>query len=162
MAADESPTYQLHKGSSYHSDVNIGEIVNVTAATLTILPETHGHKYVTLDLAAGQAVTLPAATGTGDQYTFYVETDITTAGSIKCSVAADLMAGFAIIGEADTAPLTFHTTAGSDTIAMDGSATGGLQGDMIVLTDISSGIWQVTMIATASTTATTPFDATVT
>src|SRR5688572_20292539 len=70
--------------------------VNATAATLTATSALHNNKVVTLNRAAGIAVTLPAATGSGDKYRFIVGTTFTGAATIKV-VGNDIMKGTAIL-----------------------------------------------------------------
>lgn len=42
--------------------------------------------------------------------------------------------------------VAFETAAASDTITMNGTTTGGLVGDRILLKDIAAGFWQVQVI----------------
>ena len=73
-------------------------IVSATTATLTATAAAHSGRTVLLDRAAGQAVTLPAATGTGNSYKFFVLTTITSnTTTIKVVDATDVMAGVAIV-----------------------------------------------------------------
>jgi hypothetical protein len=44
----------------------LGAVVNATAATLTVTAALHANKTITLNRAGGIAVTLPDATGTGN------------------------------------------------------------------------------------------------
>ena len=57
--------------------------------------------------------------------------------------------------------VAFETAAASDTITMNGTTTGGLVGDRILLKDIAAGFWQVQVIGAATGTEATPFSATV-
>ncbi len=72
-------------------------LVSATAATLTVTAASHAGRTVLLDRAAGQAVTLPAATGSGNAYNFFVVTTITSnSTTIKVADATDVMAGVAV------------------------------------------------------------------
>ena len=157
----ESPTFQLHKGEAYHSDVNIGGVVDITTATVTLSPETHGHRYCTLNRAGGIAVTLPAAIGTGDKYHLIVKTTFTTAGTIKV-VGNDTMTGVALLAQdgGDTL-VAFEAAATSDTITMNGSTQGGIKGDSYELIDVSTDLWWVKIVGSATSTEATPFSSTV-
>ena len=118
-------------------------IVSATAATLAVTSAAHAGRTVLLDRAAGQAVTLPAATGTGNVYKFFVLTTITSnTTTIKVADATDVMAGMAIIGNdgGDTASI-FETAADSDTITFDGDTTGGIKGAVVELQDVATNLW---------------------
>lgn len=135
--------------------------ITVTAATITLTKE-HAGTTINLSRAAGITVTLPAATGTGRWYEFFVLTTVTSNSDIIQVVGTDIMQGFAMAGQdaADTVVL-WETAADSDTITMNGSTKGGIRGDSIILKDISSGVWQVRMIGSATGTEVTPFSAAV-
>jgi hypothetical protein len=143
-------------------------VVNVTAATLTVVPNTHAGRIITLNKADGVTCTLPAATGSGDVYTFLVGTTITSVGAIvKVANATDTMVGSATLAQdsANTV-VQFDAVAGtSDTITLDGSTTGGLIGAKVTAMDIklngSTAVWLVDVFGTATGTEATPFSATV-
>jgi len=129
-------------------------------ATLTVNASQHAGRAVRLNVAAGSVVTLPAATGTGNQYFFLVTTTVTSNASIvKVANATDVMAGIAAVGA--TTSGTFATAAASDTISMNGTTTGGIIGSYIEVVDVASGIFRVAVYAVGSGTAVTVFSATV-
>lgn len=135
----------------------------VTGATATVTPALHAGRTVVLDRAAGQALTLPAAIGSGQNYRFFVKTTITSnATTIKVANATDVMAGLAIVANdgGDTASI-FETAADTDTISFDGSTTGGIRGATVELEDVAEGLWAVRVIGAATGTEATPFAATV-
>lgn len=139
-------------------------VVNLTAATLTVTPALHASKTVTVNAAAATAITLPAASGTGDIYTFFIGTTITSnSTTIKVANASDTMAGKAIV-ETDGASdlcIAFSTAAASDTITLNGTTTGGLLGDQIVIQDVAANVFSVMVHTSATGTEATPFSATV-
>lgn len=137
-------------------------IVNATAATLTVTEADHDSKVVTLNRAAGIAVTLPAATGSGTKLQFIVGTTITTNGSTIKVVGNDIMTGLALLAQdaADTV-VGFETAADSDTITLNGTTTGGIKGDCVELIDIAADLWWVKVVGSATGTEATPFSATV-
>lgn len=145
---------------------DIDAVVNATAATLTIKPQTHAGKTITLNRAGGIAVTLPAATGAGAEYEFIVGTTFTSSATIKVANATDTMVGHAVLAQdsADTV-VQFDTAASSDTITFDGSTTGGLAGATVKLRDIkldgTTAKWFVQVFSSATGTEATPFSATV-
>ena len=139
--------------------------VNVTAATVT-LGSTHVGRMTTLNRAAGIAVTLPAATGTGDEYTLHVGTTFTGASTVKVNATpgTDVMQGTAeLFADAGDTVVGFATGATADTIDLlgTGNSTGGIFGATIVLVDSASGIWSVRYVSDAAGTEATPFSATV-
>ena len=119
--------------------------VDVTDSTLTVDATTHGGKIVTLSRAAGITVTLPAATGSGIVYRFYVAIAVTTNNDIiKVANASDTMVG-TVLSTLAAGGTTFGETAGGtdDTITMNGTTTGGLIGSYVELTDWATNVWYV-------------------
>jgi hypothetical protein len=116
-----------------------------------------------LDVASGATVTLPAATGTGNVYKFFVKTTVTSNDYIiQVASADDTMAGVAIVAnDSDASASIFETAATSDTITLDGSTTGGILGGQIELQDVTSGVFSVTIRQAATGTEATPFSAAV-
>lgn len=137
--------------------------VNQTSSTLTVTRALHANRVIVLSLAAGIAVTLPAATGSGDEYKFVVGLTFTGASTIKV-VGNDIMKGTAVLFQdaADTV-VGFNTAADSDTIDMLGTAnsTGGMIGARYDLIDIAADTWSVRIVSDAGGTEATPFSATV-
>jgi len=116
---------------------------------------------LTLNAAAGLTLTLPAATGTGREFTIVVGTTVTSNDYIiQVASADDVMAG-AIGVTTDAAGVVIPTAATSDTITMNGSTTGGLAGSTVVLRDAADGVWNVTGALVSTGTEATPFSASV-
>jgi hypothetical protein len=138
-------------------------IVSATAATLSATAAAHAGRTVLLDRAAGQAVTLPAATGTGNTYKFFVLTTITSnSTTIKVADATDVMSGMAIVANDGGATASiFETAADSDTITFDGDTTGGIKGAVVELQDVAANLWAVQIRTAATNNEATPFSATV-
>jgi alpha-D-ribose 1-methylphosphonate 5-triphosphate synthase subunit PhnG len=145
-------------GATHLSGLSISPI-NHTAATLAIVERNHAGKMITLNRAGGVAVTLPAATGSGAGYRFFVGTTFTSDATIKVANASDTMAGQAIID--GTTSTMFQTAATSDTITLNGSTTGGLLGTQIEVEDVEANVWYVKVLGNGSGTEATPFSATV-
>jgi hypothetical protein len=133
----------------------------ITTATSTVTSADAG-KTILLDRAAGIAVTLPAATGSGNKYKFVVKTTFTGAATIKV-VGNDTMIGTATLyADSGDTVLGFATAADSDTITMTSTnTTGGIAGASIELQDIAADLWHVNMVSDAAGTEATPFSATV-
>lgn len=138
-------------------------LVTLTDATATVTAAAHAGRTVLLDRAAGQALTLPAATGTGNSYKFFVATTITSnSTTIKVADATDVMAGAAIVAnDSDASASIFETASTSDTITFNGSTTGGIKGATVELQDVATNLWSVRIVGAATGTEATPFSATV-
>lgn len=136
-------------------------IVNCTAATLAVTAASHDSKTVTLNRAAGIAVTLPAATGSGIRLRFVIGTTFTSSATIAVT-GDDTMTGFALLSQdaADTAVM-FETAADSDTITFNGTTTGGYKGTIVELEDVAADLWSVRVAGSATGTEATPFSAAV-
>ena len=134
-------------------------ISTVTAATLTVTPDSNG-QIINLSRAAGVTVTLPAATGSNAVYTFETATSVTSNNNvIQVANATDVMNGFASV--AGTTGSVFSTLPASDTITMNGTTTGGLIGSHVQVTDIAAGYYLVQASLVGSGTPATPFSAAV-
>ena len=139
--------------------------VVAAGATLTVTAALHAGKIVALDTAAGSICTLPAATGTGNVYTFVTKV-IATSNShiIKVANGTDVMSGsLIVVDNADGTNTTFGTVAASDTITLNRSTTGSAKiGERINIIDVATGVFSVTgtTIGTGGTVA-SPFSATV-
>lgn len=137
--------------------------VVLNIATVTVNASEHANVPLVFNRAAGVVVTLPAATGTGNCYKFYVNTSVTSNSyKIQVANATDIMAGLAFGDDGDGEPANgWPTTSTSDTITMDGSTQGGIKGDCWEIVDIASGLFHVKGFITQSGTEATPFSAAV-
>lgn len=138
-------------------------IYNITGAGPTALSSADDRGVITLNRAAGMALVLPAATGSGVQFDIVVGTTFTGACTIKC-VGNDIMKGFAILGldGGDTCSF-FATAADTDTITFAAdNTTGGIAGARVTLKDIAADTWAVEVFSDAAGSEATPFSATVT
>ena len=140
-----------------------GATVSTTATTLSVTQTQHAGRIVRVATTSPVIVTLPAASGTGDTYTFFMAVAATgTESTIKVANATDVMKGvvWAATTTSDNAE-AFITTATSDSIEMNGTTKGGVIGDRYELTDIATGVWSVKGFTAPTGTEATPFDATV-
>jgi len=139
-----------------------GSLVTVDA-DVTLTAASHAGRTMRLDVASGATVTLPAATGTGNIYKFFVKTTITSNDYIiQVASADDTMAGVAMVANDGGATASiFETVAASDTITLDGSTTGGILGGQIELQDVASGVFSVVIRQAATGSEATPFSAAV-
>lgn len=137
------------------------EPIAVTASTT--LGPVHAGTVVVVNAAAGLTLTLPAASGTGRRFEVLIGTTVTSNSVIiQVANASDVMTGTAINAQdsADTAVM-FETAATSDTITMNGTTTGGIKGDRVVLKDVADNLWSVAVVGSATGTEATPFSAAV-
>ncbi len=134
----------------------------VTTATYTATAADAG-RTVVLDRAAGITVTLPAATGTGAVYRFFVKTTVTSNNTIiRVANSTDVMQGFAVVlQDAGDTMVGFETAADSDTVTFNGNTTGGVRGTLVDLIDVEAGLWSVNLRGAATGVEATPFSATV-
>lgn len=137
--------------------------INATASTLAVTKDVHAGKLVTLNRAAGIAVTLQPATGSGAIYRFFVGTTITSnSTTIKVANASDTMVGGAIVmQDAGSTVIAFEAGSTDDTITFNGSTTGGIKGDVVVVEDVAANLWRVELLVSGTGTEATPFSATV-
>jgi hypothetical protein len=154
-------SYRSVTGADIRKLANAG-LTNCTASTLTITEADHSGHTITLNRAAGIAVTLPAATGSGNKYRFIVGTTFSGAATIKV-VGNDTMIGTATLYQNGGDTVVGFAAGGTDdtvTFAADNS-TGGVAGAECVLTDIAADLWHVSLVSDAAGTEATPFSATV-
>ena len=136
--------------------------VAVTGA-LTCTRDVNGGRTMVVNAAAGCAITLPNATGTGSVYRFVIGTTITSnSTTIKVNNATDVMSGRAfVISDNSAAVLGYATGSTDDTITLNGTTTGGYAGDFIEIIDAIAGTYAVRVFTKATGTEATPFSATV-
>jgi hypothetical protein len=142
--------------------VNAGATLTLTAAAHGGLPQ---GGIINLNNAAGSIVTLPAATGSGNIYRFRVSVLATSNSHIvKVANASDVMQGFAVIADTDTAGAAsmFMTAATSDTITLNRSTTGSVSvGEYIEVEDVATNTFLVRAYISGNGVVATPFSATV-
>lgn len=140
-------------------------------ATKTLTVQDAG-RVIKLDTLAGSVVTLPAASGSGARYSFYVGV-LATSNSHKIQVAnaTDFMIGIvmgtrvdngnAVLGFAAANSGTVATN--SDTITLNRTTTGSVSvGEWIEVEDVAANTWLVTgMLSATGAAFATPFSAAV-
>lgn len=154
--------YQTASYSEVNALCDMDSRVELVAATPYALGSVNDRNVIVLNRAAGLAITLPAATGSGVQFDIVVGVTFTGACTIKC-VGNDIMKGFAILGldGGDTCSF-FATAADTDTITFAAdNTTGGIAGARITLKDILADTWAVEIFSDAAGAEATPFSATV-
>lgn len=131
-----------------------GAPVNITTAqTLTTA---NAGKINTINSAAGIALVMPAATGTGNTYTFFIGTTVTSIGTTITTGGSDKITGSAYQTGATGAATAFYIASGS-VITLNGTTKGGIKGDLITYRDVGAALWSVEVLESITGTAATPF-----
>lgn len=146
-------------------------VVNCTTSTLTVTAAAHAGRIITLNRAAGIAVTLPAATGTGNVYTFIVGTTFTANGTIAVASGTDYFRGRVYTLSDNSAAVLGYSTANSGSVATESdtitlytaasNTTGGVIGDIIIVRDIATAVFHVIGHTQSGGTEASPFSAAV-
>lgn len=132
----------------------------IESSTYT-LDHTDANKIIVIKRAGGSTITLPAAIGNGDAFTFVVATTVTSNNiTIKVANTTDVMVGNAIMckdGASSVDGWESSGVAGADSFVLNGTTTGGYAGDMMVVTDILSGKFHALYIGAGTSVEATPF-----
>jgi hypothetical protein len=137
--------------------------INITTTPLTLTAEAHSGTTITVNRAAGVTFTLPAAAGYGSIFEFVVGTTITSNSLIvQVANSSDIMSGVAWqAADGGSTSNAWETGATDDTITLNGTTTGGIKGDRIILKDVAANIWAVSIFGAATGTEATPFSSAV-
>lgn len=136
--------------------------VSLTSTPVTLTAATHANRMIVID-ATPCVITLPQATGSGDTYTFVIKTAATgTQTKIQVANATDVMRGvvWAATTSSDNAE-SFIASATSDTITLNGTTTGGVVGDLYIVRDVYTGVFNAQGFSAPTGTEATPFSAAV-
>jgi hypothetical protein len=141
-------------------------VVAVTAGTLALTAAAHAGRIVTLETLTGTTLTLPAATGTGNVYTVVIKTAATSnAHVVETSATSEHMTGSVRGVDDDGEGATgyqWNSETSDDTVTMDGTATGGKPGDILIFRDYVATNYTVEGSLTQSgASEATPFSASV-
>jgi hypothetical protein len=135
--------------------------ITVTAAT-TLNADSHAGNVVVLNSTTGRIITLPAATGKGDEYTLFISATVSS-GSHVLVVSAGTTDSFGggVCLSTDIGGTNMLAAADSDTITMNGSTTGGVVGSWLFVKDVAAGKWMLDGFLACTGTEATPFSAAV-
>ena len=133
-------------------------IETVTASTLTLTAAAYAGKTIVVNRAAGCTITIPDATGSGNEYLITTIADQTGDLVIQAPDADNTMQGVAMT---DMTGVIFATADTTDTITLNGTTKGGLKGARVHLIDVAADTWNVLVVSEASGTEVTPFSAAV-
>lgn len=135
----------------------------ITAA-LQLTEVDHAGRLGVFDIAAGVAVTLPRSTGSGAIYRFFVKTTVTSvADKVQVGNTDDIIQGVLTMKDDNVVSTVqaWATAAGSDTISLNGSTTGGIRGDYFEVEDTAEGFFSVRGFLNGTGTEATPFSSAV-
>ena len=134
-----------------------GSVVSLSS-DVSLTSASHAGRVMLLDKADGLTVTLPAASGSGNVYKFFVKETITSNNYVIQLSGSDTMSGVAVVANDGGASASiFETASDSSTITLDGSTKGGILGGMVELQDLYSGKYLVKIHQSATDAEATPF-----
>lgn len=144
---------------AFPGGLNSPGVVSLDESTTLTKAEHGSGRILKLDgTGAAYTQTLPAATGSGDKYTFVVGA-VNTSNHVISAGAGVFQGNIITNSTGDTPDLGQPWPAGGgDTITLNGTTTGGQAvGDIVEVIDIAAGVFQVSGVTTTSGTEATPF-----
>lgn len=134
------------------------QVIADAVATRVLLPKEAGALCM-FDLAAGVAYTLPSPV---IGMTFHFATSVTrtsNAHKFTTNLATEFLTGGVASLNSAAATGEFFAANGTSivTLSMNGTTTGGIIGDRITITAISTTVWFVDGVTNTTGTAATPF-----
>jgi hypothetical protein len=134
-------------------------VITVATTPLAITELAHDGKVIVLTKTDGQAVTLPAATGSGTKLHFILGATVASVGTtINTSALDEVLIGNALqLADGGETVGAYEAAATTNGIAFNGSTTGGLKGDSVELIDIAAKTWFVRIVSAATDSEATPF-----
>lgn len=152
------PTGGIAAGQGYGKVVNVLDSASYTATQMAAM----ANSFMILSRSGGIDIVMPAATGSGDIYEFFVLTATTDAYTIEVATGGGDFNGV-IQGKADTVTTSERRVAGASdntlTLGGTGQATGGSVGDNIRIIDIGTNEWFIDGTITQGGTEASPFSA---
>ena len=158
MPAIPSTIPRLNPGGSVIGTGQYRQVIDAVGATRTLAPEESGALCM-FDSAAGVVYTLPAPV-VGMQFEFLTKTTITSnSAKIITDAATTFMVGGLATVNSGAATGQFFAANGTTHRSTNGNGTttGGIIGDRIRCTAISSTVWAVDGVVNNTGTAATPF-----
>jgi len=145
---------EAQPGATNNSTLSAGSTKTLTAA--------NAGQTILLDTLTGSVVTLPAATGTQQEFEF-ITSVIATSNShiVKVANGTDVMTGaLQVVDNADGTCTSFGTVAASDTITLNRGTTGSAKiGERFWAKDIKAGFWAIRGVLVGTGGEATPFSA---
>ncbi len=137
-------------------------MIATTATVIAVTSTVHAGRTVVLNSTHTVTVTLPAATGTGNVYTFLVGITGTDGSKIvQVANTTDVIQGASIAANTQSTTLGFVTSATSDTVTMNNTTQGGLLGSLVTIRDVVAGTFLTQVFTITTGNPATPFSASV-
>lgn len=158
MAAIPTTVPRLNPGGACIGTGQFRQVIDGVGATRTLAPEESGALCL-FDSAAGVVYTLPAPQ-VGMQFEFLTKVTITSnSAKVITDSASTFVVGGAALVNSGAATGQFFAANGTThrSINGNGTTTGGIIGDRIRFTAISSTVWAVDAVMNQTGTAATPF-----
>lgn len=128
------------------------------STTLAITQAAHGQRVVNLAPSGALAITLPAPTGSGVLYTFFISA--TVGGSLtidaKGGDASAVFCGISQQVKTGTGLTTTASAANTNLITLNGTTTGGILGDLIEIMDVGTHAWSLFILGQYTGTFSSP------
>jgi hypothetical protein len=132
--------------------------------TSTVLTEAQSGSIVCMDRAAGSDIVLPAGCANGTTFEFVVTVTSTSVGyKVRTGAATELMVGYIVNCDTDSsdALAVWKSLVGTSNLSftLGGADTtkGGIIGDRVVVTKVTSTKWEVVGQTGGTGTVATPF-----
>lgn len=161
FGGDDLYVNNIYTGSTMPGQLTKGgaEVNGTTLTSSATLTTTQSGSVVSLSAAAGLTVTLPTP-ALGMTYTFVIGT-VPTSNKYKIvtgTTASQFLAGGMWLDVSGTLTREDGNGTSDVSINLNGTTTGAASvGDMFTITGVSSTIWNVSGVVTASGTVATPF-----
>ena len=158
-AGSESPITATPAEINAACDIS-ARIVNITGSSVTIVAATHANRILTLNKSDGLAITMLAASGTGNRYEFIVGTTVASSAiTIIGLTNAATYVGQIVSNDDGSAStcINWAATAGDNLVTLNGSTQGGIKGDRFIFTDIGTNLYHILGTTESSGTEATPF-----
>lgn len=134
-------------------------IVNITTTPYAVTRAANMGRVNFLNKVSGIALTLPAATGSGDTYEFIIGATITSVGTTFTAASGDKYQGNSwVVSDNSAAVLGYIAVAGTATVVtLNGTTQGGYVGHRVIFRDVAANRWDVISMGSATGTEATPF-----
>lgn len=133
-------------------------LVATTATQVVVTAAAHAGRNVVLNSTHTVTVTLPAASGTGNLYTFLVGVTGTDGSKIiQVANSTDVINGASIVANTQATVTGFLSTASDDTITLNFTTTGGVVGTKVEILDVAAGKFLAQIFGITTGNPATPF-----
>jgi hypothetical protein len=126
-------------------------------AAFTANRHIHDNRALVINAAAGIAVTLQAATGSGARYKFILGTAITSNSTTVTRAGSDVMHGFAVVEDSGDSTASDATVFPATSATIFTFPNGAAAGNFVEVQDVASGVWSVIGYLSGQTDPATPF-----